>query len=107
MSKAGQFREQIALLVPAAEPVSDGAGGFLATAETEVPLWARVQRQAGSEQLRLGAIQGGQPYKVTLRYYPGVRRDYRLRFEGKSLSITSIVHNERKTETLLYCYDNG
>lgn len=102
MSSAGKFRERVTFYVPGAT-VSDGAGGRLpAAAETSVTLWARVQALQAKEDLVNGKVTYRQPYKVTIRFTSGIDQSNRLEWNGKQLSITSVVTDERSTEIYFY-----
>jgi len=102
MSQAGKFREQVTFYTPGAT-VSDGAGGRLpAAAETPVTLWARVQALPAKEDLMNGKVSYRQPYKVSIRFTSGISNSNRMEWNGKQLSITSVVSDERSTEIYFY-----
>ncbi|ALW86330.1 hypothetical protein AUC43_15305 [Hymenobacter sedentarius] len=102
MSNAGKYRERVTFYTPGAT-VSDGAGGQLpAGPETSLTLWARVQALPAKEDLISGKIVPRQPYKVTIRYASSLSNSTRMECNGKHISVTSIVSNERTTEIYLY-----
>ena len=102
MSKAGQFRERVTFYTPGTA-VSDGAGGLLASAaETSVTAWARVQALTAKEDLVNGKVTYRQPYKITIRHTSGMSNTNRIEWNGKQLSITSVVGDERSTEIYFY-----
>ena len=83
-------------------------GGMVkVSADDTVGAWASVKQMAAREDLINGKIVYRHPYRVTLRYDASIKANKRLSWEGLSLNITSVIHDERKTETTLICYAVG
>ncbi|WBA43169.1 phage head closure protein [Hymenobacter canadensis] len=101
MPAAGKYREQIAIYLPYAT-LSDGLGGrVLSGVGTSFTVWARVQALPAKEDLIDGKITYRQPFKVSLRYDEQISNTSRIEWNGKRISINSVVVNERKTEMQL------
>lgn len=104
--RAGLLRERVTL-VSNGDGVPDGRGGFRPGPETTQTVWGRVQSLKGSEQLRLGAILTGQVYVITLRLPLEVSETMRIRWQDKTMSVQSLVREERSREVTLTCVDDG
>ena len=107
MSAGAKFRERVTLHTPLPAE-SDGMGGKLkAGPDTTAETNAAVKQLAAREDLINGKIVYRHPYRVTLRYTSSITANQRLTWEGRSLNISSVIHDERKTETTLICYAVG
>jgi SPP1 family predicted phage head-tail adaptor len=102
--RAGQLRERITLFT-AGETVSGPFGNTATAEETAVSVWARVRAIRGTEALRLGLEQNGQPYEITIRWLDEVNRAQRVEWKGKGMSLTSVVPSERTEFLTLYAFD--
>ena len=107
---AGQLRESIAVLTPAA-PVADGQGGFrpgIGTG-TEKSIYARVLTLKGTALLALGAVAGQQLYTITIRANGpvAVGVNTRLLWRGVTLTVTSVAPGEGRDYLTLTASDNG
>lgn len=107
---AGQLREAITVLTPAA-PVSDGQGGAVpgTGAGTETTLYARVVVLKGTALLALGAVAGQQLYTLTIRANGPVpvNVNTRLRWRTVTMTVQSVAPGERRDLLTLTCGDNG
>lgn len=107
MSKAAKFRERVTIHTPK-PAISDNMGGMLKVgADDTMETNAAVKQLAAREDLINGKIVYRHPYRVTLRYNNFIKAKQRLTWEGLSLNISSVIHDERKTETTLICYAVG
>ena len=104
---AGQLREVIALLAPAA-PVADGRGGWRPGGpDAETPLYARVRELGKGEKFFLGEVLNDTAHEITIRYRPGVAPTQRVRWRGRLLNIQNVATDERRAFITLTCFNSG
>lgn len=104
---AGDLTERVSLQQPTAA-VPDGQGGFLkGGVNVTVTVYAKVRVVSGTEALRLGQTLGSRVVQAVVRYYPAATSSTTLTWEGKSLAVQQVVHDNRKEFTTLTCVDNG
>lgn len=104
---AGSLTERIGLLSPGVA-TPDGQGGFLPAAPaTPVVVHARKRELSGMEAIRLGQTLGSSVVEFTIRYRPAVTHKTGVMWQGKTLGVRQVTHDDFKEFTVLTCVDNG
>lgn len=104
---AGTLTETILLSIPG-PTVSDGRGGRMpGPATTPVSRSAHKRELSGTEVLRLGQTLGTRVVEFTIRYLPTVTTSSTLTWQGKTLAVRQLIHDDYKEFTVLTCVDNG
>jgi SPP1 family predicted phage head-tail adaptor len=97
---AGKLRKQVS--IEGVTRIPDGGGGYIET-PIETPLiWASVEPLSGREQLI--AMQTGmlRPYRFQLRYLPDTSSMLRVKYDGRTFDVKSVVDpDERHRELVL------
>ena len=93
--EAGKLRHRVELYT--VSTTADGQGGSTPTYTLESTRYAEVKQLSMNESMRSGLVAGESNYRITLRRPTGVelsRSVTQIRWNGKRLSVTSIVTDE-------------
>ncbi|WP_156108935.1 head-tail adaptor protein [Hymenobacter sp. APR13] len=91
------------IVVKEASFVDDGIGGVLATDTIALyTLPAQVTVLKAVEQFLNNQLNDKQPIRITIRYMEAITSDTPLEWQGKRVTVVSVVPSERKTELVIF-----
>ena len=87
---AGQLRHRVTL--QSKTEARNDYGEPEHTWSDEATLYAKVDPLSADERTDAQQVGSQRTHKVTIRYRPGVTSEKRLRFDGRTLNITSVIN---------------
>jgi SPP1 family predicted phage head-tail adaptor len=104
----GRLDRQLTLGKPTADPANEyGGEGQLPTFTDVGPLACQVEYKPGAEATLGQQLTATQRIVFTIRYYPEVRPEWQVTFEGRTFQITDVAEGGRRRSTILTCYSHG
>ena len=98
--KSGELRHRFILQSKTATRNSFGAETIVY--KTEKTVWASIEPLAGSEYFLAQQVQADVTHRVKIRYFEGIRPDWRGIFGTRIFDIKSIINlGERNNEMVL------
>ena len=92
MISAGLLRHRIS--IEAYSTAKNGRGEDISQWATHAQRWADVTPLSGREAERAKQIEAEATWKITLRYDPTIQPDHRIKFDGRTLDILSIIDTD-------------
>ena len=79
-------------------------GEEVITWTNEKTVWGSIEPLSGREYFQAQQVQSKVTHKVSIRYYTGLRTDWRILFGSRIFDIVSALNiEERNREMVLYC----
>ena len=101
-SRIGVKRQRVEIQVE--ESVRDEAGGVANSFITKAKRWARVEPLRGREFFEASQTNSSVTHRVRMRHFPGLTTRHRLLYNGRVLSIRSVMNiDEQNIEDELLC----
>ena len=91
MSRIGKWRHQIAIQ-SLARAARTATGSEVESWGTDATRWGSVEPLAGKETISGEKVQGEATHKIVMRYYAGMKSEFRLVHNSRNFEITSIVN---------------
>jgi SPP1 family predicted phage head-tail adaptor len=103
------------LVVEAENPTRDAIGGWAdpwASPREVATLWAMMEPLRGQELLRANALEARVSHRITTRYQPGIREEYRLRYDDplegvRYFQIRAVINIEEANRFLEISAEEG
>lgn len=100
--EAGKLRHRVYLQSKSA--TRDSYGAEVVTWVTEKTVWAAIEPLFGREYFLAHQTQADVDYRIRIRYYDGLRPDWRILFGTRIFEIKSVINMvERDREMILMC----
>lgn len=100
--RSGQLRHRIDLQTKVASRGTFGEETI--TWRTEATVWGSIEPISGREYFLAYQVQSEVTHRIRLRYYKGVRPDWRIKFGSRVFDILSVINPEEKnSEMNLMC----
>lgn len=102
--RAGELRHQVTLQKLGTR-VEDGYGGGSIPQTDVATVWAAIEPLTGNELLRAtGQFESVIDTRIRIRYYPGVKPEWRVKYGTRVFDIKSVADlEERHREMELMC----
>jgi SPP1 family predicted phage head-tail adaptor len=99
--RAGQLRHRLDLQTKV--PTRGSFGEEILTWKTQVTVWGSVESLSGREYLQAQAnqLQSEVTHQIRLRYYKGLRPDWRIKFGSRIFDILSGLNPDERNKELL------
>ncbi len=82
----------------------DSFGAEIEVWGQEIELWASIEPLTSREYFASLQMQSQVTHKITIRYYPGLRTDWRIKLGSRLFDIKSIINlREENKELTLLC----
>lgn len=82
-------------------------GAAIETWATKATLWADIAPLNSREYWAAQQVQSEVTNKVTMRYFSGLRPDWRIKFGSRLFDIRSVINvDERNEQHILLCKEN-
>lgn len=102
--QSGKLRHRLKLQSKTVTRDSYGAETIVWTEEAIV--WGSVEPISGREYFLAKQVQAETTHKIRIRYYSGLRADWRILFGARIFEIDSIINfEERNKEMVLMCHE--
>lgn len=101
--RAGQLRHKVTLQDLGTRSDDGFGGGTIATVDT-ADVWASIEPLTGQERLQAGQFDTSITHRIRMRYYPGLRPHWQVKFGTRVFDIKSVADlEERRREVELMC----
>lgn len=97
--KAGALRRRVTLQTQSL--VGDGAGGDTESWKDFVTVSAEILPLTGRELFQAQQVNDELTHRITLRYYPGVTSDMRVKYGTRIFLIESLIDTEERHRELV------
>jgi SPP1 family predicted phage head-tail adaptor len=101
--RSGLLRHEVTIQQPGTR-VDDGYGGGSVVDSDVTTVWAAIEPLAGEERFVNGQFDPSISHRVRIRYYPGIRPSWKLKYGARVLNIKYAADvDERHREVVLMC----
>lgn len=101
--RAGLLRHEVVLQSLGAR-FDDGYGGGSISDTDVVTVWADVEPLQGVELFQAAQFNPSVNYRITIRYYPGIRPSWKVKYGTRVFDIKSVIDvDERHRKIELMC----
>jgi SPP1 family predicted phage head-tail adaptor len=97
----GRLRHEIT--IEAHGTANDGAGNWTETWDDRGTVWAEIKPLTGRELYAAQAVSPQTTHRVTMRYWPGLTAEHRLKFGSRIFHLEGPPVNPGETNDLWVC----
>lgn len=97
--RAGLLRHEVTLESPGTR-VDDGYGGGSVTDTVVATVWAEIEPLTGYELFQAAQFNPTVNYRITIRYYPGIRPSWKVKYGTRVFDIKSVANLDERNRTI-------